>query len=177
MRRRAAGSAAARPKMRAEPALGRTRPVRILIVVVLPAPFGPRKPKTSPGWTVSDRSCRATLRPYSLHSPAVSTAGTAAGAARAAGRSAEAVGNTLDLGGSRRTGHAVDPAVALPEGAAADAAVVGEQEARAAGDGDRLPGDLVHGHGDRQGRAPVLDGAQLPHRLGRQVGQRQQELA
>ena len=45
------------------PALGWTRPSRILTVVVLPAPLGPRKPNTSPGWTESVRSCSATRRP------------------------------------------------------------------------------------------------------------------
>jgi uncharacterized protein YcnI len=33
------------------------------IVVDLPAPFGPRKPVTMPGWTVKLRSSTATLLP------------------------------------------------------------------------------------------------------------------
>src|SRR5690349_7995449 len=32
------------------------------MVVVLPAPFGPRKPNTSPGWTLRFRSLTASLR-------------------------------------------------------------------------------------------------------------------
>ncbi len=35
----------------ASPAVAITRPVRILIVVVLPAPLGPMKPKISPDFT------------------------------------------------------------------------------------------------------------------------------
>ena len=33
------------------------------IVVVLPAPFGPIKPKISPGWTSNETSSTATVRP------------------------------------------------------------------------------------------------------------------
>src|SRR5689334_402019 len=38
--------------MRASPAVGRSSPTIMRIVVDLPAPFGPRKPVTIPGWTV-----------------------------------------------------------------------------------------------------------------------------
>jgi hypothetical protein len=54
------------------------------IVVDLPAPFGPRKPVTTPGRTVNVRSSTATLSPYVLRSPRASitvsprTGGTAA---------------------------------------------------------------------------------------------------
>src|SRR5437762_6522806 len=44
------------PATYAFPALGRIRPVSILIVVDFPAPFGPKKPKNSPRFT-----CRLTL--------------------------------------------------------------------------------------------------------------------
>ena len=40
------------PSNDALPLVGEMRPVSILIVVVLPAPFGPRKPKISPRFTV-----------------------------------------------------------------------------------------------------------------------------
>ncbi len=40
-----------KPNTRAVPALGRRSVVRILINVVLPAPFGPSSPKNSPGRT------------------------------------------------------------------------------------------------------------------------------
>src|SRR5712692_10311208 len=73
--RRASGSVVGTPKMRAWPLVGRTRPSSTLTVVVLPAPFGPKKPKTSPGSTVSVRSCRAMVRPYALWRLVISTAG------------------------------------------------------------------------------------------------------
>src|SRR5216684_9074783 len=75
MRWRASASPAGRPNKRAWPLVGRTRPSRILTVVVLPAPFGPRKPNTSPGSTVRLRSWRATLRPYALRRLVISMAG------------------------------------------------------------------------------------------------------
>ena len=46
------------------PSLGGRYPVTIRIVVVLPAPLGPRKPRTSPSCTSNDRLSTATKRPY-----------------------------------------------------------------------------------------------------------------
>ncbi len=40
-----------KPATRPVPEVGASRPVSILIVVVLPAPLGPRKPKISPSGT------------------------------------------------------------------------------------------------------------------------------
>src|SRR5512142_521866 len=51
MRLRASDDGTRRPINVAVPPLGAMRPVSILIVVVLPAPFGPRKPKISPRFT------------------------------------------------------------------------------------------------------------------------------
>src|SRR5437660_933523 len=51
------------PKMMARPAVGRIRPSNIRIVVVLPEPLGPRKPKTSPRMTCRWRSLTATRFP------------------------------------------------------------------------------------------------------------------
>src|SRR4030081_3836670 len=89
--------------MRAWPLVGRTRPSSTLTVVVLPAPFGPRKPKTSPGSTVRVRSCRATFRPYALWRLVISTAGADRGPAvksEAAGVGlVETAGNSLDVAG------------------------------------------------------------------------------
>src|ERR1700722_12727197 len=42
------------------------------MVVVLPAPFGPRKPVTFPGVTLNDRSLTAIFSPYLLLSPRTS---------------------------------------------------------------------------------------------------------
>jgi hypothetical protein len=46
--------------MRIDPELGRSKPVRHLIVVDLPAPFGPRNPKKLPAGTA--RSMPSTAR-------------------------------------------------------------------------------------------------------------------
>ena len=46
-----------------DPAVGRSSPRIIRMVVVLPAPFGPRKPVTRPGRTVKLRLSTATLSP------------------------------------------------------------------------------------------------------------------
>src|SRR5690554_4577521 len=45
-----------KPWISAVPEVGARNPVIIFMVVDLPAPFGPRKPSTSPGATVRDRS-------------------------------------------------------------------------------------------------------------------------
>ena len=45
------------------------------MVVVLPAPFGPRKPVTWPGNTSNDRSLTAVVWPYRLVSPRTSIIG------------------------------------------------------------------------------------------------------
>ena len=46
-----------------------------LIVVVLPAPFGPRKPVTWPGITSNDKLLTAIFSPYRLLSPRASIIG------------------------------------------------------------------------------------------------------
>ena len=51
------------------PAPGRRLPVSICMVVVLPAPFGPRKPSTSPRPTLISTS-RTTGRPAKLRDSA-----------------------------------------------------------------------------------------------------------
>src|SRR5579884_3995265 len=58
--------------MLARPKVGFKNPRRVRIVVVLPAPFGPRKPKISPSSTTKVRSMIPRLRPYRLVSFAVS---------------------------------------------------------------------------------------------------------
>jgi len=49
-----------RPSTVAVPEVGISSVVRILIVVVLPAPLGPSRPKSSPSGTASDRPSSAT---------------------------------------------------------------------------------------------------------------------
>src|SRR6266542_3628505 len=57
------------PPIVAVPAMGVTRLSSMRSVVVLPAPFGPRKPVTRPGSTVNDRSSTALTRLYCLVRP------------------------------------------------------------------------------------------------------------
>src|SRR5690606_34951392 len=52
--------------MRASPQVGLSRVARILMVVVLPAPLGPMKPKQSPCWIVRLRLLSAVSSPYFL---------------------------------------------------------------------------------------------------------------
>src|SRR5215831_12549362 len=54
------------PQTIAVPAVGATKPVIIFIFVELPAPFGPRKPRTSPCGTVKETSSTATSGPKDL---------------------------------------------------------------------------------------------------------------
>src|SRR5204863_4618303 len=57
------------PSIVASPSVGRSRPVSILIVVLLPAPFGPRKPKKRPRatrkemWSTAGRPRKTLVRP------------------------------------------------------------------------------------------------------------------
>ena len=51
------------PSTRASPRVGRNSPSRARIVVVLPAPLGPRKPVTRPASTAKERSSTATVLP------------------------------------------------------------------------------------------------------------------
>src|SRR5262245_10503347 len=55
--------------MRTRPESGRARPTSMRIVVVLPAPLGPRKPKTSPARTANDTPDTAVRFPKCLVSP------------------------------------------------------------------------------------------------------------
>src|SRR6266852_4789228 len=54
------------PQTIAVPAVGARKPVIIFIVVDLPAPFGPRKPSTSPRGTVKEMSSTALSAPKYL---------------------------------------------------------------------------------------------------------------
>src|SRR5262245_17336354 len=55
--------------MLACPALGTKMPISMRMVVVLPAPLGPRKPNTSPCCTEKSRLRTATKAPYCLPKP------------------------------------------------------------------------------------------------------------
>ena len=56
------------------PAVGASNPVSILIVVDLPAPFGPRNPKNCPGSTARFTCSTATSSPNRRVNPSVNTA-------------------------------------------------------------------------------------------------------
>src|SRR5438874_8874599 len=65
------------PSRRASPRSGRTRPTSTRSVVVLPAPFGPRSPHTSPFSTANPKSSTASTSRKRLVSPDTAITGTA----------------------------------------------------------------------------------------------------
>src|SRR6185436_8788344 len=60
------------PAMRAEPRVAGMMPDKQRSVVVLPAPFGPTNPRTSPVRTTNDKSLTAGNLSYSLVNPSTS---------------------------------------------------------------------------------------------------------
>src|SRR5260370_22090990 len=62
-------SRTSKPATLAEPAVGGRKQVRTRIVVVLPAPFGPRKPTICPFSTSKEMLSTATVRAYRLVRP------------------------------------------------------------------------------------------------------------
>ncbi len=69
-RRRAGAFEAHRsPSTSTSPASGAVSPSQNSIVVVLPAPFGPSRPKHSPAWTSSAILLTATTSSYAFRSP------------------------------------------------------------------------------------------------------------
>ena len=74
--------ATSNPKTLAVPSLGRSSVVRILMSVVLPAPFGPSRPKNSPGSTSRSMPSRATtVRGLTLYTRRIPRASIASGTA------------------------------------------------------------------------------------------------
>ena len=63
------------PSSRIVPEVGGARPISILIVVVLPAPLGPRKPKKQPRGTLKVRPSTAAFSSYSFRRSWTSIAG------------------------------------------------------------------------------------------------------
>ena len=66
--RRSACRGTACPSTSTRPSVGNTRPSSIRMVVLLPAPFGPRNPNRSPSWTSRSTWSTATARPGSAWS-------------------------------------------------------------------------------------------------------------
>ncbi len=77
----AAWSRYGRPLTVAVPAVGRSSPTIMRMVVDLPAPLGPRKPVTWPGRTVNDSSSTASVAPKRLVSVVASIMGSTLGTA------------------------------------------------------------------------------------------------
>src|SRR6266545_2984164 len=77
------------PNSSTAPASARNRPSRIRIVVVLPAPLGPRNPCTSPAATVRSSPSRARVCPKVFTNPATEIAGARSPADTAEPRAAE----------------------------------------------------------------------------------------
>ena len=61
------------PSTVADPPVGRTCPVSTLIMVVFPDPFGPRRPKSSPAFTVRETWSTAQTSPYAFERSLVSS--------------------------------------------------------------------------------------------------------
>src|SRR5437763_1029846 len=74
---RRCGSSAvmSRPSSQIVPAVGRSTPVRRLMIVVLPAPFGPISAWRAPFCTDRETSLVATIPPKCFSSPRVSSTG------------------------------------------------------------------------------------------------------
>src|SRR5271154_3929592 len=73
-----------RPSSMIRPAVGRSTPLRRLITVVLPAPFGPIKAWRAPFSTASDTPCAAGMPPKRFSSRMVSRIGMASPVRRGA---------------------------------------------------------------------------------------------
>src|SRR5438067_9952718 len=76
------------PPSTARPDVGRTRPQKIFVVVLFPAPLGPRNPNTSPASMRNVTSCSARNLPYDLERCSASITALRRGAADAFRRSA-----------------------------------------------------------------------------------------
>src|SRR6185312_8418700 len=63
------------PRISMVPDVGVARPIKHLIVVVFPAPFGPRNPKKDPRATVRSRPSTAGFAPYSFFKSRTTMAG------------------------------------------------------------------------------------------------------
>src|SRR5690349_11631710 len=118
MRRRVARSPSDAPRTQPSPPVGLANPSRSFTAVVLPAPFGPRKPKTSPCGTVMGRPSSAITERYRLVSAAVWIAAEGgSGASRTTPRSGESMQghcHVEDLAFGQWTTYAVDDTVLLP---------------------------------------------------------------
>src|SRR6202521_4789291 len=133
-----------RPSKDAWPEVGLRRPSSSLTEVVLPAPLGPRNPKTSPRGTDIERPASATVCPNRLErltvwmagEPAAAPGGaaavcsitsvTSAGYNARSGQLVSDVHRVVTLDGSD---DSIDDSVLDPDRAGADAGVVAKRQA------------------------------------------------
>src|SRR6202171_6769744 len=141
MRRRVSRSPMGRPSNHPWPEVGLRRPSSSLTEVVLPAPFGPRNPNTSPRGTVIESPASAVVCPKRLERFTVWVAGEAA-AAPGGAAAVCSITSVTSAGYNACSGHLVsdvDGVIALdgaddsvhdsvldPDHAGADAGVVAE---------------------------------------------------
>src|SRR3954469_11832555 len=102
-----------RPSRRMLPAVGRSTPVKRLMSVVLPAPFGPIRAWRTPFWTASETLSVATIPPKFFSSALVSSTGSigVSGFAREARPHAalKSIGALSDLGRELKDVRPRDP--------------------------------------------------------------------
>src|SRR5579863_7337248 len=127
------------PRTNASPLVGLARPRSILIEVLLPAPFGPRKPKISPRGTVKVKSRTATLPPKTLRKFCVRTAKLSSWD-RVNSCSFQRIGQSHCLAGISESGERINDSIFCPDERVTRAASPGhaEQSAIRAGDFHRL---------------------------------------
>src|ERR1700686_662451 len=144
MRRRVCRSPMGRPSSHASPEVGLRRPSSSLTEVVLPAPFGPRNPKTSPRGTVIESPASAVVCPKRLERFTVWIAGEPAAAPGGGAAAACFITSVTSGGYNASSGQlvcGVDGVIALdgaddsvhdsvldPDRAGADAGVVAESQ-------------------------------------------------
>src|SRR5918993_1749272 len=88
--------AGSKSSTRAVPLVGSDSPRSIRMVVVLPAPWGPSRPKTSPCWMVRSSESTAVKPPYFLVSARARMAGGGPLVVAAAGSTASATAIALE---------------------------------------------------------------------------------
>src|SRR5437764_387676 len=98
------------PATIAVPELGAISVASVRTVVVLPAPFGPRKPKTSPWPTLNDRSSKARRSPNRFERWSTSRAGGAPESVPAAAADAGGPNSAASASFAAGTVH-LDPAL------------------------------------------------------------------
>src|SRR6266851_8409389 len=190
MRRRVLRSPIFSPSSHASPEVGLSRPSSSLTEVVLPAPLGPRNPKTSPRGTVIESPARATVCPNRLERFSVWMAGEPAAAPFGAAAAVSSITSVTSAGYNACSGqmvsdvdgvialdgadHSINDSVLDPDHARADAGVVAQRQALDSLDRHSRRRGELHWDWDRQCRAGIADGLDRGFQLWRDAGLRQQ---